>query len=71
MTHVKSLGVKSVCPQDEESKEGRSFMNKHQKRENGPSFITTILPLWSADGTPIGTVTDQRNFTRTDQVDVP
>lgn len=46
-------------------------MNKHQRRENDPSFITTIFPLWSVDGTPIGTVTDQRNSTQTYKVDVP
>lgn len=63
MIHVKSLGTKSICPQDEESEERRHFMNKHQKRDNDPSSITIFL-LWRVDGTPIGIVTGQRNSTQ-------
>lgn len=63
MIHIKSLGAKSICSQDEESEERRNFMNKHQKRENDPSSIT-IFPLWSVDSTPIGIVAGQRNSTQ-------
>lgn len=57
--HVKSLDAKSLCPQNEESKERRGFMRRHQESGNDPSFVPTIFALWSVDGTAMGAVTGQ------------
>lgn len=55
---VKCLGTKSICPQAEENEEERSIINKHRKRKLLLLYYT-MFPLWSVDGTVMGTVVGQ------------